>query len=229
MTPHRSASVALLKPTHTYHLYWSLPAHRRGTLSGMDAAPEPTWTYLRRVRRWWVGKGPAANSQRRVRGALTVCGTRREPVPGGSVAASMPPHGPATGKDTAPDNWSALCLKSCLSRGAHQTWTRCFTIEQGASGAALNYAYRPSRLVLARSPSRDPERHGCRAGAYMDVLAACHAMVGGQGPCSQATGPPLWRMASHSARPQTDSQLPTPHSPFPSCTPAHAMADRIAA
>ncbi|PPU06036.1 hypothetical protein XarjCFBP7645_15750 [Xanthomonas arboricola] len=35
----------------------SLPAHRRGTLSGMDAAPEPTRTYLRRVPRWWAGKG----------------------------------------------------------------------------------------------------------------------------------------------------------------------------
>ncbi|PPT17170.1 hypothetical protein XaCFBP7622_20905, partial [Xanthomonas arboricola] len=46
-----------------------------GTLSGMDAAPEPTWTYLRRVPRWWAGKGPAGNSQRRTRGALAACGT----------------------------------------------------------------------------------------------------------------------------------------------------------
>ncbi|PPU42618.1 hypothetical protein XaplCFBP3123_06040 [Xanthomonas arboricola pv. populi] len=29
----------------------------------MDAAPEPSWTYLRRVLRWWVGKGPAAMLQ----------------------------------------------------------------------------------------------------------------------------------------------------------------------
>ncbi|MCC8623353.1 hypothetical protein LN473_15460, partial [Xanthomonas vesicatoria] len=28
---------------------WSLPAHRRGTLGGMDAAKELTWTYLQRV------------------------------------------------------------------------------------------------------------------------------------------------------------------------------------
>ncbi|QEX78874.1 hypothetical protein F6Y24_19650 [Xanthomonas arboricola pv. pruni] len=41
----------------------SLPAYRRGTLSGMDAAPEPTRTYLRRVPRWWAGKDPAANPQ----------------------------------------------------------------------------------------------------------------------------------------------------------------------
>ncbi|PPV08006.1 hypothetical protein XbrCFBP1976_04700 [Xanthomonas bromi] len=39
------------------HLDGPLPAHRRGTLSGMDAAPEPTGTYLRRVPRWWAGKG----------------------------------------------------------------------------------------------------------------------------------------------------------------------------
>ncbi|PPT76669.1 hypothetical protein XarbCFBP8152_15220 [Xanthomonas arboricola] len=25
----------------------------------MDAAPEPTWTYLRRVQRWWAGKDQA--------------------------------------------------------------------------------------------------------------------------------------------------------------------------
>ncbi|PPT16851.1 hypothetical protein XaCFBP7622_21140, partial [Xanthomonas arboricola] len=41
-------------------------------------------------------------------GALAGCGTRRESIRGGSVAASMPPHGPATGEGTAPDNWSAL-------------------------------------------------------------------------------------------------------------------------
>ncbi|MBB3814549.1 hypothetical protein FHY13_002920, partial [Xanthomonas arboricola] len=32
-----TSSTAL--PMHTDHLDWSLPAHRRGTLSGMDAAP----------------------------------------------------------------------------------------------------------------------------------------------------------------------------------------------
>ncbi len=48
---------------HTDPLHWPLPAHRRGTLSGMDAAPEPTGTYLRRVPRWWAGKGPAAKPQ----------------------------------------------------------------------------------------------------------------------------------------------------------------------
>ncbi|APP79856.1 hypothetical protein E1J23_09570 [Xanthomonas gardneri] len=48
---------------HSDHSDRSLPAHRRGTLCGMDAAEEPTWTYLRRVLRWWAGKGPAARPQ----------------------------------------------------------------------------------------------------------------------------------------------------------------------
>ncbi|NHF64338.1 hypothetical protein FFY45_00700 [Xanthomonas hortorum] len=54
--------VALSKALHTDHLDWSLPAHRRGTLRGMDAE-EPTRTYLRRVPRWWAGKGLAAKWQ----------------------------------------------------------------------------------------------------------------------------------------------------------------------
>ncbi|QHG86572.1 hypothetical protein EBN15_05750 [Xanthomonas cucurbitae] len=37
----------------------------------------------------------------RWRGAASGVGTRRESVPGGSVAASMPPHGPTPGRDTA--------------------------------------------------------------------------------------------------------------------------------
>ncbi|NHF68047.1 hypothetical protein FFY45_20475, partial [Xanthomonas hortorum] len=50
----------------------------------------------------------------RGRGALTARGTRRESVPGGSVAASMPPHGPAIGEDTAPDS-----LLVALRRAKH--------------------------------------------------------------------------------------------------------------
>ncbi|PPT54307.1 hypothetical protein XarbCFBP8138_16160, partial [Xanthomonas arboricola] len=53
----------LLLSMHTDHLGKSLPAHRRGTLRGMDAAQEPTRTYLRRVLRWWAGKDPAAKLQ----------------------------------------------------------------------------------------------------------------------------------------------------------------------
>ncbi|MFS8373283.1 hypothetical protein EIQ27_08255 [Xanthomonas campestris pv. armoraciae] len=48
----------------------------------------------------------------RGRGALTARGTRREPVPGGSVAASMPPHGPASGEGTAPERLLVASLKA---------------------------------------------------------------------------------------------------------------------
>ncbi|NMI22300.1 hypothetical protein E1J24_10675 [Xanthomonas hortorum pv. pelargonii] len=47
-----------------------------------------------------------------MRGALTARGTRRKSVPGGSVAASMPPHGPASGEDTAPESLPAVLLKT---------------------------------------------------------------------------------------------------------------------
>ncbi|PUF01516.1 hypothetical protein C7T87_03185 [Xanthomonas hortorum pv. hederae] len=45
-------------------------------------------------------------------GALAAGGTRRESVRGGSVAASMPPHGPASGEDTAPESLPAVLLKT---------------------------------------------------------------------------------------------------------------------
>ncbi|PPT36033.1 hypothetical protein XarbCFBP8132_19405 [Xanthomonas arboricola] len=48
----------------------------------------------------------------RRRGALAARGTRRESVRGGSVVASMPPHGPASGKDTAPESLLAVLLKA---------------------------------------------------------------------------------------------------------------------
>ncbi|NHF68302.1 hypothetical protein FFY45_21860 [Xanthomonas hortorum] len=48
----------------------------------------------------------------RGRGALTARGTRRESVRGGSVAASMPPHGPAIGEDTAPESLLVVLLKA---------------------------------------------------------------------------------------------------------------------
>ncbi|PPT87391.1 hypothetical protein XarbCFBP8149_14455 [Xanthomonas arboricola] len=57
----------------------------------------------------------------RARGALTARGTRREPVHGGSVAASMPPHGPAIGEGTAPDSLLAVLLKAM--RTEHLDWS----------------------------------------------------------------------------------------------------------
>ncbi len=120
---------------------------------------------------------PAANSRRRVRGALTARGTRREPVHGCSMAASMPPSVPQS------------------ARTPHQTVDWWSTEESGprpwSADRLWNVAHRPTQLVLARPPSPDLTRHGCRVSAYKDVLAACPAMVGGQGPCSHATDPRL--------------------------------------
>ncbi|WP_075245094.1 hypothetical protein, partial [Xanthomonas oryzae] len=62
---------ALLKARHTDQFDWSLPAHRRGTRGGMDAATELTGTYLQRVTRWWAGKGPAARPKIRLSAANT--------------------------------------------------------------------------------------------------------------------------------------------------------------
>ncbi|NMI23957.1 hypothetical protein E1J24_19455 [Xanthomonas hortorum pv. pelargonii] len=56
-----------------------------------------------------------------MRGALTAHGTRRESVHGGSVAASMPPHGPAIGKDTAPESLLTALLKTM--RTDHLNWS----------------------------------------------------------------------------------------------------------
>ncbi|PPT83181.1 hypothetical protein XarzCFBP7410_12870 [Xanthomonas arboricola pv. zantedeschiae] len=44
-------------------------------------------------------------------GVLAARGTRRESVRGGSVAASMPSHGPATGEDTVVESSPVALLK----------------------------------------------------------------------------------------------------------------------
>ncbi|PPU03389.1 hypothetical protein XarjCFBP8253_04260 [Xanthomonas arboricola pv. juglandis] len=48
----------------------------------------------------------------RGRGVLTARGTRRKYVHVGSVAASMPPHGPAIGEAAAPESWLVTSLKN---------------------------------------------------------------------------------------------------------------------
>ncbi|PPT19136.1 hypothetical protein XarbCFBP7629_16340 [Xanthomonas arboricola] len=50
----------------------------------------------------------------RQRGAASSVGTRRESVPGGSVAASMPPHGPAPGRGTTLPALLLLIGKQCV-------------------------------------------------------------------------------------------------------------------
>ncbi|NIJ92238.1 hypothetical protein FHT12_000896 [Xanthomonas campestris] len=142
----RQCADCLLEALHIAPLDGSLSAHRRGTLSGMDAAPEPTWTYLRRVLRRWAGKGPAANSPHRGRGALTACGTRREPIPGDRVAASMPLHGPATGEDTALDRLLVA------ARRALRTNQRDWSLPAHRRGtlSGMDAAPEPTRTYLRR-------------------------------------------------------------------------------
>ncbi|PPT58138.1 hypothetical protein XarbCFBP8138_00005, partial [Xanthomonas arboricola] len=51
-----------------------------------------------------------------------------------------------------------------------------------------------------------------RVRAYTDVLAACPARVGGQGPCSQVANQPL---NAASRIPNPESPIPNPESPIP--------------
>ncbi|PPT60480.1 hypothetical protein XarbCFBP8153_08915 [Xanthomonas arboricola] len=52
----------------------------------------------------------------RRRGAASSVGTRRESVPGGSVATSMSPHGPAPGRGTALPTLPPLIGKQCFKQ-----------------------------------------------------------------------------------------------------------------
>ncbi len=82
--------------------------------------------------------------------------------------------------------WRPRCRRRPRNRPGHRTRQRVGDLieEQGRSvshstGCFFNSAHRPPQLVLARSPSQDPRRHGGRhVSAYRDVLAACPAMVG---------------------------------------------------
>ncbi|AEL07014.1 conserved hypothetical protein [Xanthomonas campestris pv. raphani 756C] len=116
--PGRTVANCSVETLRTDHLDWSLSAHRRRTLGGMDAATELTGTYLQRVLRWWAGKGPAAHLQRRVCGALAARGTRREPVHGGSMAASMPPTVPQSAR-TPHQIVRWWCVEERANRAAH--------------------------------------------------------------------------------------------------------------
>ncbi|MBB3807843.1 hypothetical protein FHR51_004044 [Xanthomonas arboricola] len=161
---HRVADppIAVLKTLRTDHLDWSLPAHRRGTLSGMDAAPEPPWTDSRRVPRRWAGKGPAANAQPR---SSARCPHRSRDTPltrpwglGGGIHAA---NGPASGEDTAPERWSAAFLK---------TYRRC-VLRRSRAGPCSQAACPPNSAapicqwawpLVSRSKSRQHRMHHMR-------------------------------------------------------------------
>ncbi|NIJ81637.1 hypothetical protein FHT10_002794 [Xanthomonas arboricola] len=89
------------------------------------------------------------------------------------MAASMPPHGPAIGEDTTPDSWLVVLSKSKGHRIA------------SLLVACHIHAHRPLRLVLARPPSRDPWRHGCRQGATWMYLQRVLRWWAGKGPATK--------------------------------------------
>ncbi|NIJ91254.1 hypothetical protein FHR49_004099 [Xanthomonas campestris] len=89
------------------------------------------------------------------------------------MAASMPPHGPAIGEDTTPDSWLVVLSKSKGHRIA------------SLLVACHIHAHRPTRLVLARPPSRDPWRHGCRQGATWMYLQRVLRWWAGKGPATK--------------------------------------------
>ncbi|NIJ83851.1 hypothetical protein FHY35_000806 [Xanthomonas arboricola] len=110
------------------------------------------------------------------------------------------------------------CSKPTASRARREHLTR-----KSVGCLIENHTHRPSRQVLARPPSRDLTRHGCRVRAYRDVLAACPAMVGGQGPCSQAAEAQWCCEQLYNAITPTRAPAPAARRspPAPACAPPH--------
>ncbi len=162
------------------------PLRRRPTQAAEANSPLPNPGARRRSIIGVAVEGPAART-RSVEGAVP------SPLAGHAVNPSLEAR------------WRHPCRHTVRKRRGHRTRQLVGAHLKAACNACASdlepmlhdrtrrirhcsyVAYRPSRRVLARSPSRDLTRHGCRARAYRDVLAACPAMVGGQGHCSQAT------------------------------------------
>jgi len=121
----------------------------------------------------------------RLRGALAARGTRRKYVHVGAMAASMPPTVPQSARTPHRIVCWWIHWRTNTPRQIVYWLTR------------WNSSHRPSQLVLARSPSRDPWRHGQRHGACTDARAACCAMVGGQGPCRRSADRQLHTWSIH--------------------------------
>ncbi|CAE6720734.1 hypothetical protein XAC301_09150 [Xanthomonas arboricola pv. corylina] len=97
------------------------------------------------------------------------------------MAASMPPHGPAPGRGTPLPTLLSLIGKPFI----------CSHRQDGRSegppaqhALRISFSNRQQPVVLARVPVWDLERHGCRARAYTDVLAACPTPARVQAPAA---------------------------------------------
>ncbi|PPU24070.1 hypothetical protein XarCFBP6762_17475 [Xanthomonas arboricola] len=114
----------------------------------------------------------------RQRGAASGVGTRRESVPGGSVAASMPPHGPAPGRGTTLPALLLLIGKQCVKHVLMSADSVADVISKpsiywhvASDGDAPKdlQTTRPSAFLSATDNNRwclrawDLERHRCRA------------------------------------------------------------------
>ncbi|PPU12707.1 hypothetical protein XarjCFBP1022_05340 [Xanthomonas arboricola] len=88
----------------------------------------------------------------RRRGAAPGAGTRRESIPGGSVATSMSPHGPATGRGTTLPILLALICRQCL-----QAHVQAPAAERGirvkTAGIERPYSCRPGSAEINRVTS----------------------------------------------------------------------------
>ena len=100
---------------------WCLRGCRRGTLSGMDAAPEPTWTYLRRVPHRYACKRPQqtgafAQSRQTLCARLFCVGTR-------ASACSNPTHSYRTRRCRPQDRWRRAASSVGRRTGARRKST----------------------------------------------------------------------------------------------------------
>ncbi|NIJ81479.1 hypothetical protein FHT10_002636 [Xanthomonas arboricola] len=155
------------------HCAQSLPARRK---VAMDLNWPPRKFRINHAMRMRCRHVPARSSR-----GLRVCGAHAGPrhlrchIPNreGSMAASMP-----------------LTVPQPM-RTPRQTvgWWFCRRIKTACRGLSLlveNFAHRPTRLVLARPPSRDPWRHGCRQGAIGTYLQRVPRWWAGKGPAAKA-------------------------------------------
>ncbi len=117
---------------------------------------------------------------RRGRGVLSTCGTRRKYVHVGSVAACMPPHGPASGEGTAPANvvvyrWEPESLRHPYGGELSKKSPICYPNKDRTRLAGCGLL---SRLSAPRLPGAVPPR--ARPDVHARVRAAPSSVRSGR-------------------------------------------------
>ncbi|MBB3826694.1 hypothetical protein FHR50_002912 [Xanthomonas arboricola] len=168
-----------------------------------------TWTYLQRVPRWWAGKGPAATAQMiRCSPDLPVA-SNQIATPASCVSRALGclrvwsrARCPHRSRDTPRVRPCRLgggihaATRSRNRRGHHarqlaggfveKLCRKAKTSRRSLLVAVEIHSGRPTRLVLARPPSRDPWRHGCRHGATWMYLQRVPRWWAGKGPAANS-------------------------------------------